>query len=341
MKIAKATTLAGFVAAALAASQAGAVELGNGVELHGYGSQTYMQTTTNTYPWDNNFLGLVGTVTLNDKSKLWAQLETSSTDLTRFTWFFVDYQFTDDLRAHVGRVKYPLGLYNEIIDAKMLQLSSLEPMMYQQAADFVHDAYTGVGLDYDQSLGNAGSITWQAYGGNTYDTNPPVDSRDRRIFGGRVTYNTPIDGLRFMVSGYRTKVEILADQSFTNETREIFSVDYTHNDWDIKSEYAKHSFQGVNSDAWYVQLGKTFADKWTPYARYDYVTTDKSQKSDESFYQKTTVVGVGYKIKSNISLRVEEHFNNGYALPVASGEVLAGEGVRKWNMFVAGVHFAF
>ncbi len=56
------------------------------VDLHGYGYQAYMQTSgANSYngadnqrSWDNNFLGLVATVTLTDKSKLWAQLQGSS-----------------------------------------------------------------------------------------------------------------------------------------------------------------------------------------------------------------------------------------------------------------------
>ena len=106
------------------------------MEMHGYGYQDYLQANGNTYlgadgkgSWDNNFLGLVGAVSLNDKSKLWAQLQASSTDQNRFTWFFVDYQFSNQLRGHVGRVKLPMGLYNEVIDAKYLQVSQLEPSM--------------------------------------------------------------------------------------------------------------------------------------------------------------------------------------------------------------------
>src|SRR5690348_8975579 len=74
---------AACLAAAVCCHNAQAVDFGSGFELHGYGSQDYMQASHNTYlgadnrgTWDNNFLGFVGTVTLNDKSKLWAQLET-------------------------------------------------------------------------------------------------------------------------------------------------------------------------------------------------------------------------------------------------------------------------
>jgi hypothetical protein len=327
---------------------AGAIEFGNELEVHGYGSQDYLQASHNTYlgadnrgTWDDNFLGLVGTVTLNDKSKLWAQLEASSAEATRFTWFFVDYQLTDALRFHAGRVKYPLGLYNEYIDTKFLQVSSLEPALYQGAADFVHDAYTGVGADYTQSLNTAGEIVWQVYGGNTYDTDPPPDTRDRRAYGGRITYRTPIDGLRFMLSGYRSHVEILATRPLTNEDRLIGSIDFVRADWDIKSEYGTHKFLGVSSNAWYFQVGRTVAQKWMPFFRYDHVDLDKESQSTDSATQKILVFGVNYKLLSNVSIRFEDHFNRGYALPVASGEVPAGQGDRTWNLFVAGVHFMF
>src|SRR5690348_16814995 len=103
MRIKQCTLVTRIAACAIAgvvySAGAGAVQVGDELEIHGYGSQDYLQASRNTYlgadhrgTWDNNFLGLVGTVTLNDRSKLWAQLETSSSEPTRFTWFFVDYQ---------------------------------------------------------------------------------------------------------------------------------------------------------------------------------------------------------------------------------------------------------
>lgn len=344
-RIGTAMFLAG--AFALPCTVATAADLADRFEVHGYGFQDYMQTSANTYlgadkrgTWDNNFLGLVVAATLTEQSKLWAQLEATTDEGTNFTWFFVDYQISDAARAHLGRVKLPLGFYNEIIDAKSLQPAALEPALYQVAADMVHDAYHGVGYDYEMDAGG-GHLLWQAWGGNVYDRNPPVDSRDRRAFGGRVTYRTPFDGLRFMLSGYRTQVQALPDNTMTNEDRVIASTEFVRDAIDLKAEYGKHKFFGVSSYAYYVQAGYTVAAKWTPYVRYDYVTTDQSQRQDPSFQQKTFVAGVGYKLAPNIGLKFENHFNQGYALPVASGEVLAGAGTNKWNLFVAAADFAF
>jgi hypothetical protein len=325
-----------------------AIDFGNEFALHGYGSQDYAQTTANTYldadrrgTWDDNFLAFVGTVSLNERSKLWAQLETSSMDITRFTWFFVDYQLTDSATAHVGRVKFPLGLYNETIDVKFLQLSSLEPLLYQSAADFVHDSYTGAGLDYTQDMGPAGRIVWQVYGGNNYDTEPPPTSRDRRMYGGRMAYSAPVDGLRFMFSAYRTQVELLATGGLVNESRWMVSGEYLHADWDLKSEYGRHTFNGVDSDAYYIQAGRTFAGKWTPFLRYDRAVLDKSRSNNDGFAQKDLVGGVNYNLLSNVSLRAEAHANHGFALPLASGETSLATAKRNWTMFLVGLHFIF
>jgi hypothetical protein len=336
-----------LIASGIYATTVHAEGLGDRIVLHGFGYQNYMQTDKNTYidadkrgTWDNNFLGLVTSIDINDRSKLWAQVEGSTTDGTRFTWFFVDYQFTENLRGHVGRVKFPLGLYNETIDAKFLQVAQLEPSLYQGAADMVHDSYHGAGIDYEQDVGH-GHIVWQVYGGNSYDLDPPVDSRDRRIVGGRVTYRTPLSDLRFMVSSYRTQVELLADHTMHNEDRGIFSVDYSGDICDIKAEYAVHQFFGVTSNAYYVQGRYSLTDKFSPYVRYDYANTNKDLRDDPSYYQKTFVIGLQYRVAENITLRVENHFNHGYGLPVASGEITAGTGADNWSLAVAGINFSF
>jgi predicted porin len=326
---------------------AGAADFADRFNVYGFGSQDYLQTSANQYlgadkrgTWDNNFLGLVVSANVDERSKVWAQLEATSTEGTRFTWFFIDRQLTDEVQVHFGRVKFPLGLYNETIDAKSLQVTQLEPSLYQGGADMVHDAYHGAGIDYEQKVGE-GHITWQAYGGNAYDLEPPEDSRDRRVFGARVTYRTPIAGLRFMLSGYRTNVEKLADKTMSNEDRMIASVDYSCDVCDVKAEYAKHKFFGVDSNAYYVQAGYTLTDKWSPYVRYDHVTLDKDQSGDPSYFQNTIVAGVRYRFADRIDMRAEGHFNHGYGLPVAAEEVAPGEGKRNWTLWVVGVNFTF
>ena len=333
--------------AGLAASGANAVEVGDRLDLHGFGFQDYVQAAANAYlgadkkgSWDNNFVGLVMTAKLTDQSKFWAQMEDTSGGGTAVTWAFVDYDVTDALRVHAGRVKFPLGFYNEIIDAKGLQPAALEPSMYQVAADFVHDAYHGVGIDFEQDIGG-GHALWQVYAGNVYDTDPPTTTRDRRMAGARVTYRTPVEGLTVMGSAYRTQVQELATGSMVNETRAIASVGYLDDAWDVKAEYAVHRFMGVNSDAWYAQAAYAIGDRWKPYVRYDVAVLDRAQRQDPSYRQATTVLGVGYRVNSSIGLKLENHANRGYGLPVAEGSVAPGAGARTWNLTVLAADFQF
>jgi hypothetical protein len=339
-------------------SAATAQSLPEQIDIHGYGFQDYLQTKGNTYlggdargTWDNNFLGLVLTATINDRTKFWSQLETSTTDTTHFSWFFADYQFSDAFSGHVGRVKLPLGFYNEIIDAKNLQVSMLEPSLYQDALDFVQNAYQGIGLDFEQTL-RRGHLSWELYGGNTYDPNPPANERDRGLIGARLTYTTPIDGLRFMISAARVRDETLLTHALTNEDRLLLSGEYVTDRLDIKAEYGLHTDGsavvsadgtplGVRGEAYYAQFGYHLSGKWEPYVRYDYATTNTNHDDDPSYYQETIVAGIGYQLSRNFIVRVEDHLNHGYALPVASGEVAAGRGKIEWNLTLAGVTFAF
>ena len=278
--------------------------------------------------------------TLTDKSKLWAQLEDTSTDGASFTWVFVDYELSDSVRLHAGRVKMPLGFYNEIIDAKPLQPAALEPSLYQSAADMVHDSYQGVGVDYELD-GAGGHALLQAYGGNVYDRKLAVDTRDRRAFGGRITYRTPLDGLTFMASAYRTQVQTLATGAISNEDRGILSVGYLADAWDIKAEYGARKVLGVTSDAWYVQGAYALSEHWKPYVRHDYVVTDRRLRGDPSYQQSAWVAGVGYRINDALGLKLENHFNSGYGLPVAEGSVLPGTGTKAWNLLLVAADFQF
>ena len=57
------------------------------------------------------------------------------------------------------------------------------------------------------------------------------------------------------------------------------------------------------------------------FARYDRYVADKARAASDSYSQRIFVAGLNYKLRGNISLRLENQFNHGYALPVASGEM--------------------
>jgi len=344
------------------------------LSINGFGYQDYRQANANQYSgadsrgsWDNNFLGIVMSGKASDRDTVWAQVQANSTEQTRITWMFLDHRFNDNLSAHVGRVKFPYGLYNEFIDNKTLQLSAIEPSAYSGAGDMVYDAYNGIGLDW-----TSGSLFTQIFAGNVYNppvpTSPPVCSvvggctanpptaasipahSDRRLIGGRITWNTPQEGLRFMLSANGTQgesnvVSPTLGQLYMEE-RAMLSADYDIDNLDIKSEFNYHKIPafsggtGVISSAWYVQGGYKIG-LWTPYARYDNFKADNRYASDPSYYQKEWVLGVNYKISDNLNARIEDHFIHGYGLPVGAQETPLNGGKTNWNMLAAQVNFMF
>jgi len=345
--------LAGVLAAA-------AAQADDKFSINGFGFQDYRQTNANFSEgasqrgtWDNNFFAIVMASKFTDRDTAWAQLQTNSTEQTRFTWMFVDHRFNDNLSVHVGRVKFPYGLYNEFIDNKWLQLSAVLPSAYNGAADMGYDAYTGAGVDW-----TSGSVFSQVYGGNIYVSDPGSDDHaDRRLIGTRITWNTPFEGLRLMVSAneaqieYNVNVGVGPSNALTQlgrEDRAMMSVDYVSDRFDIKSEYNYHKspyFIQIGdpttiANAWYIQGGYKMG-LWTPYARYDSYQADQQNTSDPSLYQKNWVIGVNYKINSNVNARIEDHIIHGYGLPVGSGEVAAGSGKTDWNLVAAEVNFLF
>ena len=325
-----------------------AVDLTDKIELHGYGNAGYLQTSANQYlkadrsgTWDYYAAALLFTGTLNDKTKLWAQAFTSSGGPKRshLDWMFVDYRHNSNFILRAGQIKLPMGLYNEVRDIEFVQLSTLKPMFYQEATEIADEAFRGVSVVFDHDLGN-GSLSWDAYTGKTIDFQSS-DIRYSGLRGGRVTYNTPVDGLRLMLSGHWEDVENVDTTAKSSEKTVLISAEYVNNHVDLKTEYVKKATFGISTKSGYLQAGYTLAEKWTPYIRSDFITTDYSQSDDPAYYQRTQTVGLGYKVNRNIGLRIEAHFNHGYALPVASLEAAAGAGVTDWRMLGTSVNFMF
>ena len=325
-----------------------AIELADAIELHGYGSTGYLQTSDNQYlkadnkgTWDYYAAALLFTGTLNENTKFWAQGFTSSVgpDRTHLDWAFIDYKINSKVTLRAGQIKFPVGLYNEIRDIEFLQLSTLKPIMYQEASEISHEAFQGASIVIDHDFGE-GSLSWDAYSGKTYEKHSS-EIKFGELGGVRVTYYTPLDGLKFMLTGHLERVERVDTGDKSTEALTMVSVEYLNNILDLKSEYAEKTTLGIKSTSGYLQAGIPLGPQWTPYIRSDYITTDTLQSNNPARYQKTQTIGLGYKINKNLGLRAEVHFNQGYALPVASKEVVDGAGITYWNIFATSINFIF
>ncbi len=333
------------------------------VTVHGYGDTGYIRATENNFTqkpsgnnWDYNYLSVNFTAQIDEKTKIIAQIRQGS-EILGDMGAYVNYNLTDNLTARAGQMKVPAGIFNEIRDIKFLQLSELTPLMYQDAAGTLPDSFKGIESIYHIDMG-LHRLTFDVYGGepkgaNTYlQQAPTYFVMVQNIYGGRLTYKTPI-GLKFSLSTFQNDLLSNTSASSTNAAEGVrklssTSIDYRNYNFDIKMEYAiatqfPNSPSEVNGKAYYGQFGYTFADKITPYVRYDYLLYNNDQVDNPMYYQQAKVFGLTYRINNNVSMRMENHWNHGYAIPANTQGGLFNSATAKldWNLFAMGVNFIF
>jgi hypothetical protein len=211
----------GVLALLAAASPALAQELplpgGRQLEVHGFASAGFILTTENNYLADSEGgsfelaeAGINLTTQLTDRLRFGLQL--FARDLgpigdydAKIDWFYLDYDWTNEIGLRAGRIKLPFGLYNEASDADPARVPILLPQsLYPiQNRDFLL-AHTGVELYGLLGLGGAGALDWRLYTGTIFienERNPssPFDILELNIpwvAGGRLLWETPLAGLR-------------------------------------------------------------------------------------------------------------------------------------------------
>ncbi|MBI2749275.1 MAG: hypothetical protein HYX43_08065 [Burkholderiales bacterium] len=315
------TRAAGVVAALLASTlPAQAAELSDRVSINGYGHAGYFKSSvidSGEATVDGNWDGLTSllfTAKLDNRSSLRMQLHNTS-ERSRLDWAFVDFELSPKLMVRAGQIKLPLGLYTEIIDVSFLRQSTLQPLIYQEPAGLVYESFRGADAAYTVDLGSS-NLTLKAYVGQIVGE---ADSSvaHKRMAGFQATYNTPIDGLRLMASGYRAKLDIgdsnLPAFGLGNKTTTVLSADFNNGTWDVKAESANSTTLGVKSTGSYLQVAYTFADRWTPFVRFDRATLNRNTAHERN--QKTSAVGLSYKVNDGVSLRLEGLSHRGVALP--------------------------
>jgi len=95
--------------------------------------------------------------------------------------------------------------------------------------------------------------------------------------------------------------------------------------------------------SYYGQIGYTFAEKITPYVRYDYLIYNIQQDANPGAFQEAKVLGFTYRLNNNISMRMENHWNHGYAIPAnVQGATFDYPAAKEdWNLFAMGINFIF
>lgn len=156
-----------------------------GISTHGYISQGYMKSD------DNNFLANtedgtfefteLGFNVSREFEKIRIALQVLSRDLGEFgnnevklDWALGEYYFKDYLGLRIGKIKMPMGLYNQGRDVDMLRVPVLLPSsIYDEGSRDIYNTVQGAELYGIYNLSFIGELDYEIFYGST-DVN--VDS---------------------------------------------------------------------------------------------------------------------------------------------------------------------
>lgn len=201
-----------------------AAELGSdgsllAAEVHAFGSQGFILTLHNDYLADHTTKGSfefseVGfnvTKHLTDSFSMGLQLVAQNLGPSgNFTpivdWFYLDYRRWDWLGLRVGRLKIPYGLFNDIQDVDSARVPVLLPQsVYPLQTREILFAQTGAELYGFARLSALGALDYRLFGGTIFldedklrpaGSTVEVDIRVPYVVGGRLLWETPLEGLR-------------------------------------------------------------------------------------------------------------------------------------------------
>jgi hypothetical protein len=265
--------------AAVPAAAADLPDLGD-LQIHGFASQGALKSSGNNYltpdsrrgTADFNEFGLAVTDRISPELSAGMQifardLGNQGNDDPTLDWAYGDYRWRDALGLRAGKIRLPLGLYNESRDLDLARTEVLLPqiMVYNENFRDVLTGFEGAEIYGDLSLRRAGSLDYTVYGGGMqipdhssvaalvsdggFFAVSQVAVKD--LWGGQATWTTPLPGLRLGGSFYRVDwtyagavnlptgsgVATLPMASDNRTTIEVASAEYTWHDLTLASEF--------------------------------------------------------------------------------------------------------
>ena len=257
------------------------------VAIHGFVSQGAFLSTDNDYLGRSErgsfefFEAAINVSTeVADRLRVGAQLFTRDLGPVgnyemSLDWAYLDYRWREWLGLRAGRIKMPMGLYNEYSDIDAARVPILLPQSVYPivSRDFLL-AQTGFSLYGSRSLDAAGGADYQIFGGTIFITQSSyVDTPELRdidtkvVAGAQLFWRTPVVGLRLGASylhadiafhlqydAYTTAQLIMSgavepgfDGKFELGLRDIHlaigSLEYSVGDWVLAAEYSRWWFE--------------------------------------------------------------------------------------------------
>ena len=273
------------------------------IEFHGFASQGFLDSTDYNYlghsktgSFEFTELGLNTSFNPFPRMRIAAQAFAYDVgDAGRYDpvldYALAEYTFNDYFGIRAGRIRRPEGIYNDIQDVDLGRTFVLLPQGVYDAR--FRDFY--VSLDGGEifgtvPLGQAGSLTYEIYGGlmrpsmdggvalQFRNSLPPTAHLDQiipcKLYGGQLWWITPIDGLRLGVGGCyspwteftltaQTPAGTVHLQNPSDTFTQQYSAEYQWKEWTFQTEFY---FLNLNPEAAGVAPSSSFS--WYASAEY-------------------------------------------------------------------------
>ena len=207
----------------------------NGLHINGFLSQGYLHTNHNDYladtkggTFDFNEVGLNLGYQFNDSLRFGAQilsrnLGVDGNNKFTFGYLFGDYNFNRYIGLRGGKIRIPMGLYNQSRDVDMLRTTVFLPnAVYHDEYYIFFSSYYGISIYGEFPLGVIGTLEYELFGGTPDEDDESRLMKNTKImmqngfgsdvsymgmsssdcFGGALRWNTLLNGLRFGYSSF-------------------------------------------------------------------------------------------------------------------------------------------
>jgi hypothetical protein len=355
----------------LFAGRADAIVLLDGkLNIAGYATWAYGRTDGNRFLlgtedgyYDNAALALAVRAQATDDLSASFQF-TQDEDPTQngVDYAFFEWRASDAVRFRVGMPKVPLGISWDVNDVGTLRPFLRLPNSVYGNTNFGGYSYLGVGATGTRPLPGEFELAWDVFVGGisqfvvapedvlaVRDGSPDVDSdfpgtwvEMQDCVGGRLTLNTPIQGLSVRASGFWGRTpEPWADYELKPTGMAAASLEYAGEVWLLRAEYF-HLFEEDfgTSDAAYVEGGVRLGEHWQVVAKVEATKLDRPDFEGPMamLRGREAAVGVNYWFSRDIVVKASASVADGnrFTLPDADGDLH-----EKTNSVLIGSQFSF
>ena len=348
------------------------------VEVHGFASQGFILTLKNDYlaqrsthgSFEYSEFGINFTTNLTDSVRTGGQL--FAQDLgpngnydVKVDWFYVDYRWKNWLGLRAGRLKIPYGLYNEIQDIDAARVPVLLPQsVYPLQGRETLFAQTGGELYGFVRSDSLGALDYRLFGGTIFldsrSLTPPgstfdLDFHVPYVVGGRVLWETPLEGLRVggTIEDVRLETTVLipgmASIGIKNHSLGwVASAELSRNDLVVSAEYARwHGTQtsdapalspplDLTSERAYVMASYRLTSWLQPAAYYSVLFPDVEHREGREHRQHDVAATLRFDINPYWLVKVEGHYMAGTAgllNPISINPPDITKADRYWGAF--------